>query len=101
MVIPGQAPLTSSMLAAALPQEQKQMLGERFFPVIQQMHSELADKITGMLLEIDNSELLHRLESCESLKEGEHQWVTNVQLNAYILMFVSISGFLTQTFNCF
>ena len=68
MVIPGQAPLTSSMLAAAPPQEQKQMLGERLFPLIQQMHSELAGKITGMLLEIDNSELLHMLESRESLK---------------------------------
>ncbi|MRA75731.1 hypothetical protein GH890_30195, partial [Bacillus thuringiensis] len=42
VVIPGQAPLTSSMLAAAPPQEQKQMLGERLFPLIQQMHSELA-----------------------------------------------------------
>ena len=68
VVIPGQAPLTSSMLAAAPPQEQKQMLGERLFPLIQQMHSELAGKITGMLLEIDNSELLHMLESRESLK---------------------------------
>ncbi|MRB67539.1 hypothetical protein GH825_29575, partial [Bacillus thuringiensis] len=38
VVIPGQAPLTSSMLAAAPPQEQKQMLGERLFPLIQQMH---------------------------------------------------------------
>lgn len=68
VVIPGQAPLTSSMLAAAPPQEQKQMLGERLFPLIQQMHAELAGKITGMLLEIDNSELLHMLESRESLK---------------------------------
>lgn len=68
VVIPGQAPLTSSMLAAAPPQEQKQMLGERLFPLIQQMHTELAGKITGMLLEIDNSELLHMLESRESLK---------------------------------
>jgi len=56
------------MLAAAPPQEQKQMLGERLFPLIQRMHAELAGKITGMLLEIDNSELLHMLESTESLK---------------------------------
>ncbi|KAJ8779430.1 hypothetical protein J1605_012314 [Eschrichtius robustus] len=55
------------MLAAAPPQEQKQMLGERLFPLIQMMHSNLAGKITGMLLEIDNSELLHMLESPESL----------------------------------
>lgn len=39
------------------------MLGERLFPLIQTMHSNLAGKITGMLLEIDNSELLHMLES--------------------------------------
>ena len=41
--------------------------GERLFPLIQTMHSNLAGKITGMLLEIDNSELLHMLESPESL----------------------------------
>ena len=33
--VDGQEPLTSSMLAAANPQEQKQMLGERLFPLIQ------------------------------------------------------------------
>ncbi|XP_062060550.1 polyadenylate-binding protein 1-like [Lepus europaeus] len=59
--------LTASMLASALPQEQKQMLGEQLFPLIQAMHPTLAGKITGMLLEIDNSELLHMLESPESL----------------------------------
>jgi len=64
----GQDPLTASMLAEAPPQEQKQMLGERLFPLIHNMYPELAGKITGMLLEIDNSELLHMLESRESLK---------------------------------
>uniref|UniRef100_A0A3Q4GYG8 PABC domain-containing protein n=1 Tax=Neolamprologus brichardi TaxID=32507 RepID=A0A3Q4GYG8_NEOBR len=66
--VQGQEPLTASMLAAAPPQEQKQMLGERLFPLIQAMHANLAGKITGMLLEIDNSELLHMLESHESLR---------------------------------
>ncbi|XP_077362195.1 polyadenylate-binding protein 1A-like isoform X2 [Festucalex cinctus] len=60
-------PLTASMLASAPPLEQKQMLGECLFPLIQRMHQDLAGKITGMLLEIDNSELLHMLESPESL----------------------------------
>ena len=68
VVVQGQEPLTASMLAAAPPQEQKQMLGERLFPLIARMHPELAGKITGMLLEIDNSELLHMLESHESLE---------------------------------
>ncbi|MGH0186947.1 UNVERIFIED_CONTAM: hypothetical protein FKN15_023419 [Acipenser sinensis] len=63
----GQEPLTASMLASAPLQEQKQMLGERLYPLIHAMHPALAGKITGMLLEIDNSELLHMLESPESL----------------------------------
>ncbi|XP_033375492.1 polyadenylate-binding protein 4 isoform X4 [Parus major] len=69
--VQGQEPLTASMLAAAPPQEQKQMLGERLFPLIQAMHPSLAGKITGMLLEIDNSELLHMLESPESLRSKD------------------------------
>jgi polyadenylate-binding protein len=60
--------LTPAALANATPQEQKQMLGERLFPLIQMMQPDLAGKITGMLLEIDNTELLHMLESRESLK---------------------------------
>lgn len=68
IVVPGQEPLTPAGLANATPQEQKQMLGERLFPLIQQMQPDLAGKITGMLLEIDNTELLHMLESRESLK---------------------------------
>lgn len=56
------------MLAAAQPAEQKNMLGERLFPLIEAMHPQLTGKITGMLLEIDNSELLHMLEHQESLK---------------------------------
>lgn len=47
--IQGQEPLTATMLAAALPQEQKQMLGERLFPLIQRMYADLAGKITGKL----------------------------------------------------
>lgn len=41
--------------------------GERLYPLIHALHPNLAGKITGMLLEIDNSELLHMLESHESL----------------------------------
>merc|ERR1711894_174605 len=68
VLIQGQEPLTATMLAAAPPQEQKQMLGERLFPLIQGMYPDLAGKITGMLLEIDNSELVHMLEDPQSLK---------------------------------
>lgn len=77
--IQGQEPLTSSMLASAPPQEQKQMLGERLFPLIQRMYPDLAGKITGMLLEIDNSELLHMLEHNESLKAKVEEAVAVLQ----------------------
>ncbi|XP_008314455.1 polyadenylate-binding protein 4 [Cynoglossus semilaevis] len=77
--VQGQEPLTASMLAAAPPHEQKQMLGERLFPLIQAMHANLAGKITGMLLEIDNSELLHMLESHESLRSKVEEAVAVLQ----------------------
>uniref|UniRef100_A0A8D2QP78 Polyadenylate-binding protein n=1 Tax=Zosterops lateralis melanops TaxID=1220523 RepID=A0A8D2QP78_ZOSLA len=77
--VQGQEPLTASMLASAPPQEQKQMLGERLFPLIQSMHPTLAGKITGMLLEIDNSELLHMLESPESLRSKVDEAVAVLQ----------------------
>ncbi|CAO2628764.1 Polyadenylate-binding protein 1 [Lemmus lemmus] len=65
--VQGKAKLTASMLASASPQAQKQMLGEWLFSLIQAMHPALAGKITGMLLEIDNLELRHMLESPECL----------------------------------
>jgi len=79
VVITGQEPLTATMLAAAPPQEQKQMLGERLFPLIQQTHADLAGKITGMLLEIDNSELLHMLENQQALKAKMEEAVAVLQ----------------------
>lgn len=77
--VPGQEPLTTVMLASAQPQEQKQMLGERLYPLIHSMHPEWAGKITGMLLEIDNAELLHMLDSRESLKAKVDEAVVVLQ----------------------
>jgi len=67
IVMSGQEPLTASILATATASEQKQMIGERLFPLVQEYQPTLAGKITGMLLEIDNSELLHMLEQRELL----------------------------------
>ncbi|EFX77787.1 polyadenylate binding protein, cytoplasmic 1 [Daphnia pulex] len=79
LVVQGQEPLTASMLASAAPNDQKQMLGERLFPLIQRMYPDMAGKITGMLLEIDNSELLHMLEHNESLKAKVDEAVAVLQ----------------------
>jgi polyadenylate-binding protein len=67
VLISGQEPLSASALAAAHPNDQKQMLGERLFPLIQDKHPGVAGKVTGMLLEMDNAEILHLLEDRELL----------------------------------
>lgn len=66
--------ITLSDLAAMSAQEQKQFLGENLYtriisidPLFQDM--DLAGKITGMLLEMDNTDLLHLLESQDALRE--------------------------------
>merc|ERR1712127_687617 len=61
-------PLTAAALAAAPASVQKQMLGEKLFPAVSRHQPELAGKITGMMLEMDNSELLMLLESEHQLK---------------------------------
>jgi len=67
MMQPMQQPLTVQMLASAPVEQQKQIIGERLFPLIQAYQPALAGKITGMLLEMDNGELLNLLESHEAL----------------------------------
>merc|ERR1719253_2572338 len=62
------APLSASALAAAPPSVQKQMIGEKLFPAIAKQQPELAGKITGMMLEMDNSELLILLESEQQMQ---------------------------------
>lgn len=67
--------LTAAALANASPQQQKQMLGERLYPLIYKLQPSLAGKITGMLLEIDNTELLHMLESHDALLDKVNEAV--------------------------
>ncbi|KAK7014824.1 Polyadenylate-binding protein [Favolaschia claudopus] len=61
------SPFTSAQLANVSPMEQKQMLGEVIYMKIANSQPELAGKITGMLLEMDNNELLHLLESPDAM----------------------------------
>ena len=55
---PGTSGVDIEALNSAPPAQQKQILGEALYPKIAEQQPELAGKITGMLLEMDNNELL-------------------------------------------
>lgn len=57
-----------ALLAQATPEQRTQLLGERLFPQVQKLQPDLAGKITGMLLEMDNSEVLLLLDNPEALE---------------------------------
>ncbi|KAE8668410.1 Polyadenylate-binding protein 7 [Hibiscus syriacus] len=73
--------MLSSMLAAASPEQQKTILGERLYPLVQKHQPDLVPKITGMLLEMDNAELLLLLESPESLAAKVEEAVEVLKLS--------------------
>ncbi|XP_017970875.1 PREDICTED: polyadenylate-binding protein 2 [Theobroma cacao] len=58
----------ASALANASPDQQRTMLGENLYPLVEQLEPDAAAKVTGMLLEMDQTEVLHLLESPEALK---------------------------------
>ena len=71
LFIQGQEPLTVSMLFEAPTAERKEILGERLYILIKAMlypDPELIGKITGMLLEMDDIDLLHLTQHQGSLK---------------------------------
>ncbi|GBE60586.1 polyadenylate binding protein [Babesia ovata] len=47
----------------------KQMIGERLFPIVARENPDLAGKITGMMLEMDNQELMALLDNEQQLKD--------------------------------
>ncbi|GFH07450.1 polyadenylate-binding protein, partial [Haematococcus lacustris] len=62
------APIDLAELEAAGPKQRKQILGERLYSLVEGLvKPKLVGKITGMLLEMDNSDLLILLDSQESL----------------------------------
>jgi polyadenylate-binding protein len=61
---PGKRTLDPQQLAMASTASQKQTLGEHLYPIIADMQGmELAGRITGMLLELDNSDLIDMLQA--------------------------------------
>ncbi|KAE8658832.1 Polyadenylate-binding protein 2 [Hibiscus syriacus] len=65
---PMPVPALATALANATPEHQRTMLGESLYPLVERLERDSAAKITGMLLEMDQTEVLHLLESPEALK---------------------------------
>ncbi|KAF3903973.1 Nucleolin [Arthrobotrys entomopaga] len=66
----GSAPQLTNLsnLNSLPPQQQKQVLGEALYPRIHAINPQLAGKITGMLLEMDNAELLNLINDDAALR---------------------------------
>jgi polyadenylate-binding protein len=64
---PQQQQSLSSILASMSVEQQKNVLGERLYTYISKKHPQEAAKVTGMLLEMDNSEILNLLDSPDLL----------------------------------
>jgi len=71
-----EAPLSAAALAAMPMPVQKQMIGEKLFRAVARYQPDLAAKITGMMLEMDNGELLMLLESQSRLQRQIDQALT-------------------------
>ena len=79
--------IDSQQLAGCTPQQQKQTLGEYLYPIIAEMQGvDLAGRITGMLLELDNSDLMDMLgahdEGGEELKKKVDEAVAVIKAHA-------------------
>lgn len=79
--------IDAQLLATANSQQQKQTLGEYLYPIIAEMQSmDLAGRITGMLLELDNSDLMDMLqahdEGGEELKKKVDEAVAVIKAHA-------------------
>ncbi|KAJ0086686.1 hypothetical protein Patl1_07968 [Pistacia atlantica] len=67
---PGPVPISTltSALASASPADRTRMLGEQLYPLVESVEPVHVSKVTGMLLEMDQTEVLHLIESPEALK---------------------------------
>ncbi|WVZ18295.1 hypothetical protein V8G54_005617 [Vigna mungo] len=59
----------ASAVASVPPAEQRIVLGEILFPLVQRLVHNAAPKVTGMLLEMDQAEVIHMIQSADALEE--------------------------------
>jgi len=86
--VPGQpdpnAPLTPQLLAQYPPDQQKNIVGERIYPLIEKLQPAWAGKITGMLLDsFYTEEMLHLIENSEALFSKVQEAVEVLKANEF------------------
>ncbi|CAK7346720.1 unnamed protein product [Dovyalis caffra] len=59
----------TTALASATPENRMMMLGEQLYPLVERLEPDHVAKVTGMLLEMDQTEVLHLIESPDALKK--------------------------------
>ncbi|CAL5417675.1 unnamed protein product [Camellia sinensis] len=64
---PGPVPM--STLASAMPENQSMMLREQLFPLVERVEPDHAGKVTGILLEMNQTDVLHLIEAPDALKK--------------------------------
>lgn len=81
------------------------MLGESLYPLVDQLEHDQSAKVTGMLLEMDQTEVLHLIESPDALKakvaeamevlRNSHQQQTNAPADQLAALSL-IDGFVSS-----
>lgn len=76
-------PLTAAAIASLDPTMQKQVLGERLYPLVMATEPQLGPKITGMLLQMEVPDILHLMESRDVLNESIREALEVLRQSGY------------------
>ena len=68
--------ILAAQLPTASPDQQRMLLGEALYPLVDSVEPASSAKITGMLLEMDQSEVLHLIESPDALRAKVQEALT-------------------------
>lgn len=69
-----------------------QILGDMLFPLVEQLVNEKAYKVTGMLLELDKTEVLNLVESPDTLRDKVAEAMKVLELEATATAAAAASG---------
>ncbi|KAF6162091.1 hypothetical protein GIB67_008220 [Kingdonia uniflora] len=86
----------TTVLANASPEHQRTLLGDKLYPLVDHLEHDMAGKVTGMLLELDQPEVLHLLDSPKALKAKVSEAMEVLRNAASWLQSILLGGLVTQ-----